>query len=120
MVNTAEGMPEREKMSKSFIAERKGFVEDKARPTGLPTTVVALRNKPRARPERQPLDKSDHPERRMRYKKGGEVKQLANKSINYSAFVIATLIPTAWLLSANLLQFVLRGQIFPSSYRLAA
>jgi len=107
-------------MSKSFIAERKGFVEDKARPTGLPTTVIALRNKPRARPERQPLDKSDHPERRMRYKKGGEVKQLANKSINYSAFVIATLIPTAWLLSANLLQFVLRGQIFPSSYRLAA
>jgi len=56
----------------------------------------------------------------MRFRKGGEVKQLANKSINYSAFVLATLIPTAWLLSANLLQFALSGQPFLSPYRLVA
>ena len=106
-------------MSKSFIAERRGFVEDKARLTDLPVSV-APRSASKARPERQPPDEGDHPEKRLRFKKRDEVKQLANKSINYSAFVIATLIPTAWLLSANLLQFVLRGQLFLSSYRLVA
>src|SRR5262249_22455825 len=52
--------------------------------------------------------------------KGGEVKQLANKSINYSAFVIAILIPTAGLLAANLLEFMLNDQMVFSYYRLAA
>jgi hypothetical protein len=107
-------------MSKSFFAERRGYVEDKARPTAVPVVVVAPRNKSRARMERAPIDEGDRPERHLRVRKGGEVKQLANQSINYSAFVIATLIPTAWLLSANLLQFVLRGQLFLSSYRLVA
>src|SRR5262245_60799276 len=109
-------------MSKSFFAERRGFVEDKARPTDPPVAVVARRNTSRARPKRRPppLDEGDRPKRRVRFRKGGEVKQLANKSINYSAFVIATLIPTARLLSANLLQFVLSGQLFLSSYRLVA
>jgi hypothetical protein len=56
----------------------------------------------------------------MRFRRRGEVKQLANKSINYSAFVVATLIPTAWLLSANLLQFVLVGHVLLSLPRLVA
>jgi hypothetical protein len=113
-------------MSKSILAERIGFVEDKARPVDLPVTVISPRNTSRGRPkrqsppERQPLDEGDRPERRMRFNKGGEVKQLANKSINYSAFVIATIIPTAWLLSSNLLQFMLSGQLILSPYRLAA
>src|SRR5262245_28182697 len=107
-------------MSKSFYAERRGFVEDKARLTDLKVVVVAPRNTNKARPKRRPPKEGDRTERRMRYRKGGEVKQLANKSINFSAFVIATLIPTAWLLSANLLNFVLSGQLFLSSYRLVA
>src|SRR5215813_8132816 len=107
-------------MSKSFFAERRGFVEDRARRTDVPVVVVAPRNTGRPRPERRPLDEGDRPERRMRFRNGGEVKQLANKSINYSAFVIATLTPTAWLLSANLLQYALSGQLFLSPYRLAA
>jgi hypothetical protein len=107
-------------VSKSFFAERRGFVEDKARPADLPDVMVAPRNTSRARPKRLPLNEGDRPERRMRFGKGGEVKQLANKSINYSAFVIATLIPTAWLLSANLLQFALSGQMVFSSYRVMA
>src|SRR5262249_8520611 len=84
--------------------------------------VVALapRNKNRARPERGPLYKGDRHERGMRFRKKGDVRQLANKSINYSAFAIAILIPIAWLLSANLLQFVLRGQLALSPPRLVA
>src|SRR5262249_31405942 len=107
-------------MSKSFFAERRGFVEDRARRTDVPVVVVAPRNTGRPRLERGAMDKGDRPERRTRFRKGGEVKQLANKSINYSAFVIATLIPAAWLLSANLLQFALSGQLFLSPYRLVA
>ena len=66
------------------------------------------------------MEEGDRPEIRMRFRKGGEVKQLANQSINYTAFVIATLIPTAWLLSANLLRFVLSGDLSLGPYRLAA
>jgi hypothetical protein len=112
-------MPKREKMSKTFFAERRGFVEDRSRPTDL-SVAVAPRNKSRARKERLPSDEGDRPESRMRFKKAGDVKQLADRSINYSAFVIAILISTAWLLSTNLLHFVLRGQLFLSSYRLLA
>ena len=43
----------------------------------------------------------------MRIGKKGNVKQLANKSINYSAFLTAALIPTIWLLFANLVPFIL-------------
>ena len=108
-------MPKREKTSKSFFAERRGFVEVETLPMDIPAVTVAPR---KTRKERQPIDEGDRPESRLRLRKGGEVKQLANKSINYSAFVIAILIPTAWLLSANLLQFILSGQLFLSSYRL--
>src|SRR5215475_7712892 len=107
-------------MMKTVVAERKGLVEDKARPIDLKVVVSAPRNRSKARQERLLPDEGKLPERQMRFRKGGEVKQLANKSINYSAFVIATLIPTAWLLSANLLHFVLSGQLLLSSYRLAA
>src|SRR5262245_29008792 len=113
-------------MSKSLFAERKGFVEDRARTTVVPLVPVAARNTSKTRPEREPIDEGDRPEevdrpeRHVLFRKGGEVKQLANTSINYPAFVIATLIPTAWLLSANLLQYVLSGNLFLSSYRLVA
>ena len=110
-------MPKQVKTSKSFFAERRGFVEVETLPIDVPAVTVAPR---KTRKERQPIDEGDRPESRMQLRKGGEVKQLANKSINYSAFVIATLIPTAWLLSANLLQFILSGQLFLSSYRLVA
>jgi hypothetical protein len=107
-------------MSKSIFAERRGVVEDKARPTSSPVVVALPRKTSGARPKRRAPDEGDRPEAPIRLKKGGEVKQLANKSINYSAFAIATLIPTAWLLSANVLQFVLSGQMVFSSYRLLA
>lgn len=107
-------------MVKSFFAERRGFVEIEARPTDVPVVAVAPRKTSRSRPKRVSLDEGDRPEERTRLRKRGEVKQLANMSINYSAFVIATIIPTAWLLSANLLQFVLSGQLFFSHYRLVA
>src|SRR5215510_15597279 len=107
-------------MSKSFFAERRGFVEDRARRTDVPVVVVAPRNTGRPRLERGPMNEGDRPERRTRFRKGGDVKQLANTSINYSAFVIATLIPTAWLLSANLLQYVLSDNLFLSPYRVVA
>jgi hypothetical protein len=115
-------MPKQVKTSKSFFAERRGFVEVETLPIDVPDVTVAPRKPSKARQPRQPIsiDEGDRPESRMRLRKGGEVKQLANKSINYSAFIIATLIPTAWLLSANLLQFILSGQLFLSSYRLVA
>lgn len=53
-------------------------------------------------------------------KKRGNLKQLANKSINYSAFLTATLIPTAWLLFANLVSFTLRNENPLQHHRLAA
>jgi hypothetical protein len=56
----------------------------------------------------------------MRLRKSGRVKQLANKSINYNAIVVAILIPTAWLLIANLLQHLLRGEKFLSTFRIIA
>jgi len=55
----------------------------------------------------------------MREKKGN-VKQLANKSINYSAFLTAALIPTIWLLFANLAPFILRNEKLLQPHRLAA
>jgi hypothetical protein len=58
--------------------------------------------------------------KRMRFSKKGEVKQLANKSVNYSAFIIAPLIPTIWLLITNLLQIVLKDQELLSPHRLVA
>jgi hypothetical protein len=111
---------EREKASKSFFAERRGFVEDKARTAVAPVVAITPRNANRARPEGEPADEGDRPESRMQFRKGGEVKQLANQSINYSAFAIAILIPTAWLLSANLLRLVLSGDLSFGPYRLAA
>ncbi|MGI0035913.1 MAG: hypothetical protein ACRD98_08590 [Nitrososphaera sp.] len=56
----------------------------------------------------------------MRTGKKGTVKQLANKSINYSAFLTATLIPTVWLLFANLVPFILRNEHLLQHHRLAA
>src|SRR5262245_52840657 len=56
----------------------------------------------------------------MRTGKKGNVTQLANKSINYSAFLTATLIPTIWLLFANLAPFILRNENMLQHYRLAA
>jgi hypothetical protein len=111
---------EQEKVSKSFYAERRGFVEDKARTAVAPVVAITSRGANRARPEGEPIDEGDRPERRMRFRNGGEVKQLANQSINYSAFVIATVIPTAWFLSADLLRFVLSGELSLSPSRLAA
>jgi hypothetical protein len=115
---------EQEKMSKSLFAERKGFVEQKARTTVVPVVALAPQNTKRGRKERdpirEPIEEGDHIERPIRLRKGAEVKQLSNQSINYSAFVIAPLIPTAWLLSANLLRFVLSGDLFLSPYRLTA
>ena len=119
-------------MSKSLFAERKGFVDDEPRPANFSVTVIHPRNTGRARPKRRPtaelqpmpepqhMDEGDRPEKPIRFKNVGEVKQLANTSINYSAFVIATAIPTGWLLCANLLQLILSGQIVLSYYRLAA
>ena len=111
---------EQEKMSKSLFAERRGFVEHKARTTVAPVVTTAPRNTKRARPKGGHIDEGGHPERRIRIRIVGEVRQLANQSINYSAFVIATIIPTAWLLSANLLRFVLSGALFLSPYRLVS
>jgi hypothetical protein len=56
----------------------------------------------------------------MRIGKRGNVKQLANKSINYSAFLTATLIPTIWLLFANLAPFILRNERLLQPHRLTA
>ncbi len=56
----------------------------------------------------------------MRTGKKSAVKQLPNKSINYSAFLTATLIPTAWLLFANLTPFILRNEKPFQPHRLTA
>jgi len=56
----------------------------------------------------------------MRIGKKGNVKQLANKSINYSAFLTAALIPTIWLLFANLAPFILRNERLLQPHRLSA
>ena len=112
--------PDQEKMSKSFFAERRGFVGGKARTAAAPVVAITPRDTKRARPEVEIIDEGDPPDRRTQFRMGGEAKQLANQSINYSAFVIATLIPTAWLLSANLLRFVLSGELSLGPHRLAA
>jgi hypothetical protein len=56
----------------------------------------------------------------MRTQKTGDFKQLANKSINYSAFLTATLIPTLWLLFANLASFILRNEKLVQPHRITA
>jgi hypothetical protein len=56
----------------------------------------------------------------MRTSKKSNVKQLPNKSINYSAFLTATLITLAWLILANLTSYVLRGEGLLQHHRLAA
>jgi hypothetical protein len=56
----------------------------------------------------------------MQFRKRGDVKQLANLSVNYSAFLTAPLIPAVWLVSANLLQFFLRGGDLLRTHRLVA
>src|SRR5262249_40344224 len=66
------------------------------------------------------IESSAEDKGRKQLRKKGEVKQLANKSVNHSAFVIAILIPTAWLLFANLLQLLLKDQELFSLHRLVA
>ena len=56
----------------------------------------------------------------MRTGKKSSVKQLANRSINYSAFLTATLIPTIWLLFANLASFILRNEKLLHHHRVGA
>jgi hypothetical protein len=56
----------------------------------------------------------------MGTQKKGNIKQLANKSINYSAFLTATLIPTLWLLFANLASFILRNEKLFQPHRITA
>src|SRR5215475_4390408 len=102
---------DQEKMSKSFFAERRGFVGGKARTAAAPVVAITPRDTNRARQEGDHVDEGAPPDRRMQFRQGGEVKQLANQAINSSAFVIATLIPTALLLLANLLRFVLSGEL---------
>src|SRR5215470_3394399 len=57
---------------------------------------------------------------RMGTGKKGNLKQLANKSINYSAFLTAILIPTIWLLFANLASYILRNENLLQPHRMAA
>src|SRR5215510_11889798 len=102
---------DQEKMSKSFFAERRGFVGGKARTAAAPVVAITHRDTKRARPEGDLIDEGDPTDRRMKFSMVGEAKQLANQSINSSAFVVATLTPTAWLLSANLLRFVFSGKL---------
>ncbi len=56
----------------------------------------------------------------MRFRKRVKVRRLANKSLNRSAFVMITLVPTGWMLSASLLYFFMRGEELLSLYRLIA
>ncbi len=63
---------------------------------------------------------NDLPLARMRFRKKGNVKQLASKSINYSAFLLATLIPTIWLLFAHLWQSAWRDEELLRPHRLVA
>jgi hypothetical protein len=57
---------------------------------------------------------------RGRYKKKRKAKRLANQSFNYSAFVMASFIPTAWVLLANLIQFLMTGEVSLHTHRLVA
>jgi hypothetical protein len=112
-------LEQEEKAPKSFFAERRRAVESKARTTVVPITV-APRNANIACQESESADEGDRPEKRIPFRKRGEVKQLANQSINYRAFVIATLIPTAWLAGANLMRFMSGAELAPGPDRLAA
>ncbi len=56
----------------------------------------------------------------MLSRRTGKVKQLANKSYNHTVFLMATFIPTVWMLFANLLQFLLKGEVLLSLDRLVA
>jgi hypothetical protein len=56
----------------------------------------------------------------MRTGKKGNLKQLTNRSINYSAFLTAILIPTIWLVFANLASFILRNEKLLQHHRLGA
>jgi hypothetical protein len=56
----------------------------------------------------------------MRTGKKSNIKQLGNRSINYFAFLIATLIPVAWLFFANLAAYILRDENMLQSHRLTA
>src|SRR5262245_58224015 len=90
-LNEFDAELEQEMTPKSFLSERRGFGGDKARTTVVPVVAIASRKTNRARPEPEPIDEGDRTERRAPFRKRGEVKQLANQSINYSAFAIATL-----------------------------
>jgi hypothetical protein len=79
-------------------------------------TSMTLQSNNQYTQDRVPADDK----RRMRFRKRDNVKQLASKSVNLSAFVMAPLIPTAWMLIANLLQLALRDQELQSPHRLAA
>ncbi|HKX32596.1 MAG TPA: hypothetical protein VJ302_33230 [Blastocatellia bacterium] len=56
----------------------------------------------------------------MGFRKKGKVKQLANQSFNYSALVKAILIPTLWMLLANLLFHFMRDETLLRPYRMVA
>ncbi len=56
----------------------------------------------------------------MRFGKKAKAKQLPNKSINYSPFLIATIVPTAWILLPILLQYFLRGEALRSAHHMVA
>jgi hypothetical protein len=56
----------------------------------------------------------------MRIGKKINVQQLTNRSINYFAFLTATLIPTIWLTFANMVSFILRNEKLLQPHRLAA
>jgi hypothetical protein len=56
----------------------------------------------------------------MGFRKSGNVKQLANRSVNHSAATLAIIIPTIWILVANLLQFLINGGEWLRVHRLVA
>ncbi|HKQ77657.1 MAG TPA: hypothetical protein VJ810_28435 [Blastocatellia bacterium] len=56
----------------------------------------------------------------VRYKKKRKAKRLANQSFNYSAFLMASFIPTAWVLVANSIQYLMRGELSLQPHRLVA
>ena len=56
----------------------------------------------------------------MRIGKKVNVQQLATRSINYFAFLTATLIPIIWLTFANMVSYILRNEKLIQPQRLAA
>ena len=56
----------------------------------------------------------------MGFRKSDNVKQLANKSINLTAALLAILIPAAWILVACLLQFLINGGEWLRLHRIVA